>query len=128
MKADQGGFSLLELMVAFTLLALSIGVLMEAFGGGVNLISNAADQARVVSLARSQLNRVGREWPVEVGQHSGEWDQYRWQVVLDPYETGGGISNLRQARLLKVTVLVSWQDRDRQRRYTLTSLRMAPPS
>ncbi len=128
MRNREGGFSLLEVMVAFTILAVSICVLMQAFGGGVHLLSNATNQSQLVSLARSQLARVGREWPLEEGSYSGKWQDYRWQVVLQPYVPDVNGQTLQRTGLLKVTVTVTWLDRGRDRTYTLSTLRLAPAS
>ncbi|HHH38638.1 MAG TPA: type II secretion system protein, partial [Sedimenticola sp.] len=72
MKTERG-FTLLEVMVAFTIMALSTAVLLQAFGGGVHLLGNANAQSRAASLARSQLARVGREWPLSEGEYHGRW-------------------------------------------------------
>ncbi len=126
MRRRQGGFSLLEVMVAFTILTVSIGVLMQAFGGGVGLLSNAARQGQVVSLARSQLARVGGEWPFQPGVHSGKWQAYRWRVELQPYFPEEGERSLQRTALLKITATVHWSDRGRERAYTLSTLRLVP--
>ncbi len=128
MKSREEGFSLLEVMVAFTILSVSIGVLMQAFGGGTSLLSNAADQGRAVSLARSQMARVGHEWPLTEGEYSGQWQKYQWRVILEPYVPEEAVQILQRTRLLKATVMVTWEDRGRDRTYTLSTLRLAPSS
>lgn len=101
---------------------------MQAFSGGVSLLSNAADQGRVVSLARSQWARVGSEWPVKEGSHAGQWQKFHWQVRLEPYSTGDSVSTIATNKLLQVTIVVNWRDRGNERSYTLKTLRFAPSS
>ncbi len=127
MKTERG-FTLLEVMVAFTLMALSAAVLLQAFGGGVHLLGNATAQSRAASLARSQLARVGREWPLEEGEHQGRWRRYRWQVSVTPYQPDEPLPEHPTLRLLRVSVTVTWEEGGRRRQYQVTTLRLAPLS
>lgn len=127
MKIERG-FTLLEIMVAFTIMALSTAVLLQAFGGGVHLLGNAAVQSRAASLARSQLARVGREWPLREGEYSGQWRQYHWRVSMTPYQPEHPLPEHPTLRLLQVTATVSWAEGGRRRRYRVTTLRLAPAS
>ncbi len=127
MKTERG-FTLLEVMVAFTIMALSTAVLLQAFGGGVHLLGNANAQSRAASLARSQLARVGREWPLSEGEYHGRWRHYHWQVFVAPYQPEIQLPEHPTLRLLQVTATVTWTEGGRKRRYRVTTLRLAPLS
>lgn len=84
-KRDQG-FSLLEILVAFAVLSLSIGVLLRIFAGGGNIAKTAEDYYRAVITAESLLEGVGIESPVQPGIVTGETaDGFRWTMTVTPY-------------------------------------------
>jgi general secretion pathway protein I len=120
MPAEKG-FSLLEILVAFTLMAVALGVLMQAFGGGTQLLRNAQRQALAASLAQSQLVRVGTEIPLKEGEYRGEWSDFVWRIRLWPFALEFEHPRLR---LLAVEVRVDWLEAGRARTYRLTTLRI----
>lgn len=86
----QLGFSLLEVLTAFAILALSLGVLLRIFGGGGQLAGKADEHARAIVLARSLLDNLGMEKPLEEGVASGELDErYRWRLRVVPFAPEG---------------------------------------
>lgn len=83
----QGGFSLLEVLVAFSILALSMGVLMQIFSGGLRNVGLSEDYARAVAIAETQLAGAGVETPLVAGEASGEFgEKFRWHFVAQPLE------------------------------------------
>lgn len=124
----QKGFSLLEVLVAFSILALSLGVLMQIFSGGLRNVDQSTHHAKAVAIAKSLLARVGTETPVLAGEQAGEFEQYRWQIRLqaleDPPETGQPVS-VSVFGLMGVTVNVEWPDGAAgQRSLTLNSTKL----
>jgi type II secretory pathway pseudopilin PulG len=82
------GFSLLEVLIAFTLLAVAIAVLMRLFSGGVNNADLADRYARAAMLAESRLAQVGAEEKLTEGDFSGEFDEdYAWTMAVRLYAT-----------------------------------------
>ncbi len=124
MRAEQG-FSLLEVVVAFTLLALSLAVLMQAFGGGVHLLGDAEQLSRAATLAQSQLARVGIDVPLAEGDTQGEWPpNYHWQIKVAPFYLPPPLAEHPRWQLFQVEVVVGWAEAGRSRGYRLTSLRV----
>lgn len=125
MRAERG-FSLLEIVVAFTLLALSLAVLMQAFGGGVNLLGNAERLAQAATLAQSQLARVGLDIPLAEGYgQEGEWPpNYRWQLKVTPFSLPPPLAEHPRWQLFQIEVTVGWVEAGRSRTYRLTTLRI----
>lgn len=131
----QAGFSLLEIMVAFTLMALILAVLMRVFSGGLQGIGLAEDYARAASIAESTLARVGADIPLKEGSESGEAeDRYRWTVTMKPHDipdvpaaegspASTPVKNLPVV-LHEVSVNVSWSEYGRDRQYVLNTLRL----
>ncbi len=124
----QGGFSLLEVVVAFAILALSLGLLIQIFSSALRTTVLSGDYSRAATLAQARLNAVGIDMPLEPGSYSGDaQDNLSWQVSIAPYEFGDPAWELPLNAFL-VTSVVSWNGAgNKQRRVSLTSLRLAEP-
>ncbi len=82
------GFSLLEILVAFTLLAIVMAILMRIFSGGVNNADIADRYARAAMYAESRLASVGVEETLAEGETSGQFDDdFAWQLSVRLYAT-----------------------------------------
>jgi len=129
------GFSLLEILVAFTILALSLGVLMQIFSGSLRNADVTRDAAQATALAQTLLAGAGVEAPLAAGESSGILaDRFRWHLQVVPHAEGprpGVSDNLRALPTLemwRVTARVAWGEGDRKRDVTLTTLRVQRPS
>lgn len=111
----QQGFSLLEILIAFSILALSIGILLKVFSGGVNTAVIAEDYTVATQIAESLLTKAGSEIPLKEHQSKGEEnDKYHWQLLITPYNLRSEQfePNKLPAEFYKVTVTVAWDEDD----------------
>ena len=127
------GFSLLEILVAFTLLALAMGILMQIFSRGVNGAGLADKYAKATMMAESKLAAVGVENVLRVGETKGNFDDdFQWRLSVAPYVEPAArdatvnpvdIETLMATRLYEVALTVSFQSDDsRERQVTLNTL------
>ncbi len=70
-RQGEKGFTLIEILVAMTILAVAIGVLSNLFQTSIRQASTATDIRRATQLAESQLTRFGKDLPLQQGQFSG---------------------------------------------------------
>ena len=120
-RSMESGFSLLEILVAFSILALSLGVLLEIFSTSLRGVTLGDQYSKAAMIAESRLAEVGVEFPVASGVYEGESGEiYRWRVSLDPFPD----PELEAAEPYTVQVEVWWRDLGRERRISLTSLRL----
>jgi general secretion pathway protein I len=109
----QRGFSLLEILIAFSILALSLGILLKIFSGGVNTAIVAGDYTAAIQIAESLMAKTGLETPLQAGEDSGvEDEKYRWHVkvsrfVFNPENVDNAAVT---SPLFKIKVIVSWGD------------------
>ena len=127
------GFSLLEVLVAFVILALILGVLMQIFSGGLRNASRVDEYQQAMLLGQSKLASIGIEIPLKVSESDGEFDAvYRWHVSVRPYlvaptqtsdQTGLPVPIL-PVSLLEVEIQVLWGGSAQPRSASLKTLRL----
>lgn len=121
----ERGFSLLEVVVAFAILALSLGLLLQVFSRALNTTALSGVYSRAVTLAEERLNAVGIDIPLELGSYSGEpEDDLNWQVYIDSYDLGE-VSWEPAQEPLQVSAVVSWEDAAGRHQVALATLRLA---
>lgn len=122
----QRGFTLIEILVAFMILTLSLTVIFRIFSGGLRNVALSEDYARAVLVAESQLSAIGVSEPLESGVTSGEWDaRFYWERVVEhylPWEEDKELTAPLQA--YRVTINVDWEHAGRARQFTLRSVRL----
>jgi general secretion pathway protein I len=123
------GFSLLEVLVAFTILAMLLGVLFQVFSGGLRAARAGDSYTRATVIAQSRLAAVGVEFPLEEGTSSGTADgTFHWRVIVRPYVDGELPAGRGVPRPLRVDVEVFWEEGGGARSLALTSLGLAQVS
>jgi len=127
-QSASRGISLLEVLVAFSILAVSATVLMRVFATGLRGITSAEAYSQAVFHAESLLARMGQETPLQVGvQENALGGGYHGRRIVRPYSW----AELPEDASLpfaafEVIVEVSWEDTGRRRSVALRSLRLKP--
>ena len=119
------GFTLIEVLVAFAIAAISLATLFRIFAGGLESARLSEAEARATMLAESYLAAVGVEAPLDDEERAGETeDGYRWRVTARDLDLGDGT---KPARRYEVTVAVAWGPEDeRERAVVLRTVRLGP--
>ena len=129
MRADQRGFTLLEVMVAFAIAAIALAVLFRSTVSGLDITATANRYEEAVARARSHLAVIGLGNTLRPGVTEGsDRGGYHWRVrvarvAVTTSPTIAGITlNDEGATLYRVTVTVSWDAG--KRAVTLSSARL----
>jgi general secretion pathway protein I len=123
----QGGFSLLEVLVAFSILALCLGVLLRIFGGSGRLAGMSEEHARAVVMAESLLSQIGVETPIQPGETSGQIDEtYDWAMRVSPFTPPDGepVSDQMPFKPYWVELAIEWGEQDELHAFKLSTLRL----
>ena len=114
----SAGFTLVEVVVALAIMAMALGVLYRAVGGGLRTVGDLSAYSRAAAVGESVL-QMRDSVPAEGWNDAGQWEGFRWSVASAPYEPGTGPG----VPLHRVQVDVAWSDGLRDRTFSLVSLR-----
>lgn len=120
----QYGYSLLEVLVAFAILALAVATILSLFATGLRNTAVAADYARALTLAESQLAilQAKESTQLDIGVADGSEEGFRWQTRVSPYEDQAAV--VQRAQLYRIDVRVAWGEGAHQRFVALSTLRI----
>ena len=119
-RGASAGFSLLEMVVAISVLALALAAMYQAASGATRNVRTDEKYTYSVELARSLLamnTRVPLSGVNENGETSGG---FVWRVESRPLDFGR--SSLRKGSLQEIAITVSWADGRKQRELVLNSV------
>lgn len=126
------GFTLLEVLVAFALLALALTLLLGSLSGASRQVGQTERVGRAALHGQSLLAGLGVEQPLRTGQVQGELEKgrYRWDLQVEAWRdpTIGAVAQqaLTAPRLLRVRLVVAWGDAEHER-MSWDTLRLVAP-
>lgn len=129
------GFSLLEVLVAFVILALVATALFRLFSASLNNASAAEEWSRALQVAESQLESAAATQPLREVADRGtdETGRVRWETRVAPYVVADLDPELERAsenlgsRLYKISVDVRFEGANgRERTLSLATVKMGP--
>lgn len=115
----EAGFTILEVLAAFVLLAVTLAAILQVFSAGLRDAQLADEYARAVIIARSNLAAYTAAERLEEGMSSGNEQGYAWtlsaaaydELLENPEARPPAEQNLR-VRLLRIESKVQWQAAD----------------
>ncbi|KAB8186219.1 prepilin-type N-terminal cleavage/methylation domain-containing protein [Lysobacter maris] len=128
----QRGYTLIEVIVAFALLALALSLLLGTLSGATRQVRWSGDAGRAALHAQSLLDQLGVGTRIEPGRENGDFEdgRYRWTLEVAPWEDpalppdvlepAGGALN----RLYELTLAVEWGQGRPGERLRLRTLRL----
>ncbi len=125
-RAASQGFSLLEILVAFVMMGLVVGTLLQLFGSSMRNVALSDEYSFAVQVAESRLQSIGSEIKVEQGIERGseEGTPYHWVVEMEPVELHEDQDDFSlSVQPYRVSVIVTWDSDGRKRQFALSSLR-----
>ena len=126
------GYTLVEVIIAFALLALALTLLLGTLSGASRQVRWADDAGRASLHAQSLLDQLGVGEPLSPGRKQGDFEngRYPWQLDVqpwrDPVQPAGQPQDLSAPVLMAVNLRVSWGEAARQWLQVLT-LRLVQP-
>jgi len=122
-KQKQAGFTLLESLVALSVLAISLGVIYQIFGTSLRNMRYAKEYSHAQMYAESKLSEVGKGIPVKEGNYEGRFDQkYSWTLSVKPIS---GVSENDVIAKFRIYFIVLWDSSRGQRSIEITTHRLS---
>ncbi len=115
-QAKPQGFTLLEIMVALTILSISLVVLLGLRNRDIALSAHARELTEATLLARQKITDITLRGFPELGEEAGDFGEeapkYRWrqEVKLTPFEA-----------IRELAVQVSWGNNREERTVHFTT-------
>ena len=110
----QRGFTLLEIMVALSILAIVLVSVYRLHAQTVSMNNEVRFYATAPMLAQLKMAEVESESPEDLGDDSGdfgdEFPNYRWNVVIDDVESTA-LGNIAKD-LKKIDLLISFNNNE----------------
>lgn len=126
------GFTLLEVLLAFVIFALSFATVMEIMAGSMRSTTRARADSEVALLAQSLMDMAGTEAPLQEGSLAGEAPGgYQWQMAITAYQTEAGDERILELaersgiQLYWVDLDINWDDGRRERSARFSTVRGA---
>ncbi len=129
-RRSSRGFTLLEVMLAFVVFALSFATVLEIMAGSMRSVRRASDDTQVALFAQSIIDLVGTEIPVEEGQFNGTgMDRYQWRLDIHLYEATDEdirtqeLAEMSGIELYRVDLDINWETGRRERDLHFSTIR-----
>jgi general secretion pathway protein I len=112
----QSGFTLIEVVVAFALLALVLAASFEIFTTGLSRAADLDDYSGAIDVAQSQIAAVGTYGKIQEGESHGESEdgRYAWIVAVRTFDESADPNVPAQSTVVmyRVDVQVNWRGLD----------------
>ena len=121
---NQSGFTIMEILVAVMLLAISFTIIMQQFSLGLKNISMSETYTQAVSYARNIMEETFSDTSIKEGQVNGVIkERYAWQRNIKLLSVGNAQSSLPLVEY-EINVSVSWQFSGKEKRIELTTMKV----
>lgn len=124
-QSGQRGFTLLEVLVAFVILSMMLGVILSLGSLSLESTSRAAQRQQALILAQSQLAVVLADAELVPGRRSGQFEDERFEWELEirrfTFPEEDSLEEVSGPEPYEVELSVTWEP---QQRLTLNTLRL----
>ncbi|NND44093.1 MAG: type II secretion system protein [Xanthomonadales bacterium] len=124
------GFTLLEVLLAFVVFALSFAVVLEILSGSIRATTRARSYTEAALFAQSLMDMVGTDIPLVEGSVGGDAPGgYRWQIDISSYQPQDADDRSLEIAEVTGTVLywvdldLAWGETPRERHARFTTVR-----
>ena len=129
------GFTLLEVLLAFVILAVAMGMLLSMLSRGLGQVRRAQDESEATMYAQSLLDSTGVLENLQEGQRNGAWAGGRYRYRLDvrevedptpkppPVPGAPAPTPVAAPQLFQLDLAVAWGNGDRPQELHFTTLR-----
>ena len=125
---SQAGVVLLEVLVAFSILAVSLTVLLQVTGANTNRQKSVENRLLAMSHASTLLAEFGIGSLLDAPAQSGDIDErYSWQLLASDIASHERRRDTKEKALslVSLALTIQWQEGSTTKKYVVNTKRMA---
>ena len=120
----EGGFALIEILVAVSVLAISLVVIFQLFSGGLKSRKLSEQYARGVFHAREKMAEILLIPELSEGKTQGEFeDAYEWQAVITRVVSEEGEEKNLPVNLMSIWIRINWREGEKEKSFVIGTLK-----
>jgi general secretion pathway protein I len=123
--SGQSGFTLIEVLVALTILSISLATLLAIFMQGLDRARESSNEAMARVLAQSLLSQAKAAPKLAFGTTTGKINGLLWRTQIEPYGTADD-RKAWQTIPAQIVATVSWRGDAGLRTVSLSTLKLLP--
>jgi general secretion pathway protein I len=124
-EGRQAGFTLIEVLVALTILSISMGVLLAVFLQGLDRSRESRSESAARVLAQSLLAQADTAANPTMGSSAGKSGDMMWRLRVMPYGSTADRAAWQESPA-QILATVTWRGDGGMRSVTLSTLRLLP--
>ncbi len=119
---QQKGFTLLEVLVAFSILAISLAVILAIFSRGMRTAALSEDYRQAMIIAENRMSEALYVQAIRAGVIEGEEQDYQWSTNIKALPETGNSGLRHELKRYQLEVAVSWLEAGKQRQLSLQNI------
>ena len=119
------GFTLIEILVAISILSISLVVILQLFSGGLKSSRLSDKYTKGIFHAREKMEEIllGTEFAQEVSE--GEFvDLYRWRSEIVPVEQSEEEASKLPFNTYNIKVDIFWDEGDKEKQFSISTMKV----
>lgn len=128
--SSHKGFTLLEILLAISILGVAMTVIMQQFSAGLRIARVSQNYTIATIYAKQKLEEILVEEEMKEKEDSGSFDDgYSWRVSIMPYEEymegeeDENLFDLLPMEMYRLESVVSWVEGEKEKNITLATLK-----
>ncbi len=128
--SSHKGFTLLEILLAISILGVAMTVIMQQFSAGLRIARVSQTYTIATIYAKQKLEEILVEEEMKEKEDSGSFDDgYYWRVSIMPYEEymegeeDETLFDLLPMEMYRLESVVSWMEGEKEKNITLSTLK-----
>jgi len=122
---SNDGFTLIEILVAISILAISLVVILQLFSGGLKSSRLSDEYTRGIFHAREKMGEVLLSKEVSAGETEGEFsDSFRWKCQIELIESVEEDEEKLPFNMFNIKVDIIWDAGGKEKRFQVSTIKI----